>query len=580
MLRLAFLLATIFFPKDILLAPTMIFGSMMSAVAPSDSLPAFPEAEGWGALALNACRSLPVVVHRVTNTNDSGAGSLRTALGNVASSSFDIIVFTTGGTVAMLSEFKPNAFVNCVYIAGQTAPGGGIQLNGEAGAGNMFRMQNQDDWVFRYFRIRNGVDTTAGPCGACGTLRFSGTGGATNIVVDHMSAGWTADGTFGIWRLDNTTSPQRAFTWSRNIVHEGLVNHSTGMNIGGRASLRASEGTYDISILLNLWIHNNGRNPNGSTGDPDDIAGTGGLEVVNNVVYNWGKEIGANYWPAVDDYVNNYYKEGNNDNGRKIRIQIWENGVESNPWPELHSIYVAGNLRVDINDVDITPANQWDFLQNDSQLGSNIDEGTFRRLTRLDPPPIHAVTELTAAQALTSVLADVGANNRLACDAASWIDMEDASDARVIADVQNGTGQHISFPSEVGGFPTLASGTACTDDDTDGLPNAFELMCGGDATSLAVDGDISGDGYLNIEEYVNGTNANGVDLDWTDNATNEDGFYIDRDTGSGFARYDSVAANITTYFDESGIPGYGYRVGAHNTDGESAVAGPVTIACR
>ena len=212
MLRLAFLLATFFFPKDVLLAPTMIFGGMVSVVAPSDSLPAFPEAEGWGALALNACRSSTVVVHRVTNTNDSGAGSFRTAIDAVSGGNFDIIVFTTGGTVDLASRLNLDA--GCVYIAGQTAPGGGFQ----AKDGGM-RLFNNDDVVIRYIRVRHGF---VGTCGGCGAIRLSDTGGANRIIMDHTSQGWTADGTIGVWRTLNTSPHTTHITLSRNLVHEGL----------------------------------------------------------------------------------------------------------------------------------------------------------------------------------------------------------------------------------------------------------------------------------------------------------------------------------------------------------------------
>jgi hypothetical protein len=63
------------------------------------SIPAFPEARGWGATALNASRGLPVRVLKVTNTNSSGAGSLREALETVSPDFFDIIIFRVGGRI-------------------------------------------------------------------------------------------------------------------------------------------------------------------------------------------------------------------------------------------------------------------------------------------------------------------------------------------------------------------------------------------------------------------------------------------------------------------------------------------------
>ncbi len=580
MLKLAFLLATFFFSSSnntVLLAPSMMFGELPGPVGPSDSLPAFPEAEGWGSFALRTCRSLPVVVHRVTNTNNSGSGSFRTALNAVNSSNFDIIVFTTGGSVALQSSLEPPTFANCWYVAGQTAPGGGFAYNGP-GSATLIRLREQDNFVFRYLRGRVGIslaDNGGQACGACSPFRHTGSGGSTDIMVDHNSFSWGLDGNGGLWRTNTTNPLTQRQTYSRNMAYEGFVNHAAGFNFGGRQSLLAGRFVRRISVVQNLFAHNNGRNPNCSAGAPAIGVSEGGCEYVNNVVYNWGKEMGAVYQPSVHDWVNNYMKSGPNGVGREYRVLIWENSNPATPYADDHSLYVSGNWKN-----GSLLVNQWTgMLQNDTDF-SDLSTAQFQRLTRMPVHSLHPITELTADSAFLDVLADVGANARLACDAASWIDARDAADARIIADVQDGTGGFILDETEVGGFPTLAAGTPCADADTDGMPDAFETMCVGDATSLTVGGDISGDGYLNIEEYINGTNANGVDLNWIDNAGNEDGFLIDRDTGSGFARYDTVATDITTFFDVSGIPGYIYQVRSYNTNDSSVVAGPVTIACR
>lgn len=63
-----------------------------------------------------------------------------------------------------------------------------------------------------------------------------------------------------------------------------------------------------------------------------------------------------------------------------------------------------------------------------------------------------------------------------------------------------------------------------------------------------------------------------VDLSWTDNATNEDGYKIERKTGSGnYTIVGSTGANIST-FSDMGLTAnttYTYRVYAHNSAGNS-----------
>ncbi|MBX7120140.1 MAG: pre-peptidase C-terminal domain-containing protein [Gemmatimonadaceae bacterium] len=66
-----------------------------------------------------------------------------------------------------------------------------------------------------------------------------------------------------------------------------------------------------------------------------------------------------------------------------------------------------------------------------------------------------------------------------------------------------------------------------------------------------------------------------VDLSWTDNATNETGFYVERCQGAGcttFALLDSVGANVTAYANEglTASQTYTYRVRARNLAGTSA----------
>ncbi len=72
-------------------------------------------------------------------------------------------------------------------------------------------------------------------------------------------------------------------------------------------------------------------------------------------------------------------------------------------------------------------------------------------------------------------------------------------------------------------------------------------------------------------------------LNWTDNSTNETGFYIERKDGDSlsanpFARIDSVGADVVNYNDQGRTPNttYTYRVQAYNPDGISDYSNIVT----
>src|SRR3989442_4574672 len=71
-----------------------------------------------------------------------------------------------------------------------------------------------------------------------------------------------------------------------------------------------------------------------------------------------------------------------------------------------------------------------------------------------------------------------------------------------------------------------------------------------------------------------GVSSSQVDLAWTDNSDNEDGFRIERCPGAGctnFAEIATVGANVTSYQNTVGAAfTYNYRVRAYNVAGTSA----------
>jgi len=79
----------------------------------------------------------------------------------------------------------------------------------------------------------------------------------------------------------------------------------------------------------------------------------------------------------------------------------------------------------------------------------------------------------------------------------------------------------ITHPSEVGGYPRYG-GAPHPDSDHDGLPDAWErkhgLNCREPADAVR---DDDGDGYTNIEEFINGTDPQRF-LDYTRLENNSD----------------------------------------------------------
>ena len=91
----------------------------------------------------------------------------------------------------------------------------------------------------------------------------------------------------------------------------------------------------------------------------------------------------------------------------------------------------------------------------------------------------------------------------------------DPVDARIIEEVRSGTvmygGEYgpgmgiIDSQSTVGGWPVLESVSAPQDQDHDGMPDAWEMAQGLDpADPSDRNADSNGDGYTNLERYLNG----------------------------------------------------------------------------
>lgn len=104
------------------------------------------------------------------------------------------------------------------------------------------------------------------------------------------------------------------------------------------------------------------------------------------------------------------------------------------------------------------------------------------------------ITTQDAKDAYRDVLARGGAT----------LPRRDAVDRRIVEEVTSGKGHIINSQAEVGGWPDLQGAAAPRDSDGDGMPDEWERQHGLNPTDPA-DGaqDRNGDGYTNVEEYLN-----------------------------------------------------------------------------
>ena len=426
-------------------------------------VPAFPGAEGFGAKTRGGRGGR---ILEVTNLNDDGPGSLRAA---VDADGPRIVVFRVAGTITLQDEVDiHNPYIT---IAGQTAPGDGITIRNDPANRSAPLQIHTHDVVVRYLRLRPGPSTEL--AGALGAVRiFSRDTDVYNVVVDHCSMSWGTDELVNVWYGAHDITLQ----W--NFVSEGLncSTHEQGCHSNGM--LLGETGSHSMTVHHNLFAHVLHRAPR--------IKTEGTVDVVNNVVYNWA-DFGS--WapshitgsPPVN-YVGNFAKRGIDTGDTAYFVSA------SDPT----QIYLEGN---------IAPNRSTD---DQDEIDGVIRPGDEQWVV----PTRHAaptVTTDTASQAYERVLSEAGASAGVDCNG-NFFPRRDPVDQRIASDVESGTGRIIDDPSEVGGWPELTSGTPCGDSDHDAMPNNWETLHGFEPNNPA-DGpqDRDGDGYTNVEEYLNGT---------------------------------------------------------------------------
>ena len=439
----------------------------------------FPGAEGAGA-ATAAGRGGTII--RVTNLNNSGAGSLRNCLEGTGTR---ICVCDVGGTVVTTSQININSGNLSFY--GQTCPGGGLTVNG-SGHSDQVILVNAPNVLIQYLTVRAGFNAGRSPSVCCSNFWLSGN--TNNAILDHVSMSWAADENLTIWRASGLPG-QFNLTFSWSILSEGF---GTAIAIGCAAGTACADVQDDFDFHHNLMGWTSHRHPNGG-GD------TG--RWVNNITYNWSFR--AMQWEGGTDIdiINNVWKLGPMGNPSR-EINIWPAGldVEASGDP---SFYVVGNKGPNNSDPN---ADNWPTMirEFDTFNGPEIGQLStqYRRFNPL-AAQTYPITAIATNSVESQVLELVGNSRRLGCDGV-WVMRRDAVDTRLINEYNAGTGISavITNESQVGGFPTISGGTACTDTDGDGMFDLYETNNGLNPNNAADANTVAANGYRNIENFMQG----------------------------------------------------------------------------
>lgn len=391
-------------------------------------------------------------VIKITNRNDSGPGSLRSAL---EASGARILVFDVGGVFTVTSPIIVTNSNLSVY--GKTAPGGGVTVTYPAGHAN-----NSAPIILRAFDILmmdvrgRPIPAAAGSSTCClDAISIDGRS-AGRISLIHCSFSFATDENLEVWYglQDLTVACCVLAQGMRNSTGSDPTDHNYSAIFGNNPG---DDYGRRLSFYWNLMAHNIGRNPRlGTTTDYD---------VWQNVSYNqnnFGFESDARTsgQPAVGNIEDNVHIDG----------------------PDTPNNPIGGNMTFG------GPGGNQAFISNNTRErmdGSVVASPTNGSLTQLssrnDCPRPASVSNVKAF-----VLANAGARNSSGS--------RDGTDERIVSEVNSKTGTHDAscvdeqVPTSENNncqfsVPFLpaasADGQPLIDDSTvDCVPNQWKIDCG------------------------------------------------------------------------------------------------------
>lgn len=448
----------------------LFFSSDVSAQPGGDGskLKAFPGAEGWGAVSVGG-RGGKVI--KVTNLNAAGKGSLAEAC---ATEGPRIVVFEVSGVIrGNIRITKP-----FITIAGQTAPGAGITIEGVISSYD----HGVHDIVVRHLRVRRQRDKGSG--GDC--IQIGGLGpkktGTYNIMLDHLSLSWGNDENIDLYHAHDVT-----VQWC-TIEESDDKGHPKGAHNFGLIS--AAEDNGAVSVHHNLWAHQARRVPCMAP-YRENAAG----DFCNNLIYNcrggYADDGHANRARSAVNLHKNYYRRGPQTLERmypyalspQMNYYVKDNFFEDWGYQDHPRHWKFGNQKGGVP--------RWIQFNNN---GGELDK----------PAKTPAIELVDAKQAYDLVLTKAGCWPR------------DRVTKRTVEEVKNKAGAWgRNAPltlSDEWFMEGLAPANSPTDTDGDGMPDAWEKMHGlnpgdaADANRVVPAGKSKNDrhqGYTYIEFYIN-----------------------------------------------------------------------------
>ena len=306
----------------------------------------------------------------------------------------------------------------------------------------------------------------------------------------------------------------------------------------------------------------------------------GGLDLFNNVVYNWHNRTTDGNCHAVN-FVNNYYKMGADTRKTILFTQDFEDAIAPDG---IDQAYIKGNIRENKSH-SLTQ----DALNDTYNATGNIPT-TYQY--RVNKPLFESYATIhTAKDAMKIVTSDAGAT----------MPMRDAHHIRNIRETLDGTHTYVGSKSKIKGeIDTEADITEHADGkgwevypeearpenwdtDQDGMPDWYEALIHSDAHTANQNDDPDGDGWTLLEDYLELMAHPYVVIEPTGMATLDlkpyfEGFYgqnkkavtpsyrLPEETNGGFSA--SIEGSVLKIHSSSSAQGIG-RVNITVDDGET-----------
>ena len=440
----------------------------LSSAAPAGAapeFPAFPGAEGFGAGATGG-RGGAVVF--VTTLEPFGPGSLGEAL-DPESCEPRTVVFRVSGVIEVPG--KHDLELNCgnVTIAGQTAPGAGITLNGRIDG---FSADPAGNIIIRHVRFRPPpITDEEGAVDDLGqiydALQLSNN---PNVMLDHLSVAWGSDETLDLFELATDVTIQWTTIEESNTEGQPDGPHNFGAIVGPDSPR--------VSIHHVLFAHHRSRCP---------AMAAGPAELINSVIYDCQDGF-VHHNPASGEFhiAGNTFVHGpSHDEFTPMYFDDEEPG-DTTYWLSQNDIQAPGLLEGVVDDISATPlaeaafegADPGQVISTPSDFGAGADG--YAPISMQAP-----------GEAYEAVLAQAGAFPR------------DAVSSRTIQEVIDRSGSWgPTEPADL--LEGLAPTEPPPDADTDGMADDWEVTHGLDPADGADHSVVMPSGYTAIEEYVNG----------------------------------------------------------------------------